>query len=88
MSKIDIRFRRQQFTHGRIQQHKNYESLLERHKRSHRRKVRGIVLIAFILLLALMWVLSFFKDSKTAGIDKKLQNQEVYHSGARDAGFF
>ncbi len=88
MSKIDIRFRRQQFTRGRIQQHKNYDSLLERHKRSHRRRIRGIALIAFILLLALALVLSFFNSSKATGIEKELQNQEVRHSGARNAGFF
>ncbi len=87
MSKIDIRFRRQQFTRGRIQQHKNYESLMERHRRSHRRKVRGIVLIAFILLLIVVLAISFFKNSKAEIIEKQLQNQEVYDSSAQTVDF-
>jgi len=81
MSKIDIRLRRQQFTQGRIQRHKNYGSVLEKHRSNHRRRVRGIVILAFILILIIVVIFSYFSQSNAESFDKQLHKTEILSNG-------
>ncbi len=60
MTRFDIRVRRKQFTQGRIERHKNYQSLLNKHYEQTRRKTRGIMVLIFILILIIAIALAFF----------------------------
>lgn len=60
MTKFDIRVRRKQFTQGRIERYKNYQSLMERHHEAGKRKTRGIMVLVFLLLLIVAIMLVFF----------------------------
>lgn len=79
MTNFDIRLRRSQFTERRIQRHKNYDSLLYMHQRQHRKKIKGIVVIAFIILLALAIFIatSVLTTSKDKEQDKELPKKEL-----------
>lgn len=86
MSKIDIRLRRRKFTEGRIQQFKNYQSVLEKHKNEHRRKVKGIALLAFILLLIMAILATFLNENKPEN-KKDLPDTEVKSTGPQSLNF-
>lgn len=60
MTRFDIRVRRKQFTQGRIERHKNYQSLLNKHYENARRKTRGIMVLIFILIIIIAIALAFF----------------------------
>lgn len=64
--KFDIRLRRKQFTEGRIERYKNYDSLLERHRRSSRKKTALRVLVVFVFLLLAALAASFWISSRNA----------------------
>ena len=70
MTRFDIRFRREQIADGRIRSHMNYNSLMARHRRYHRRRIRGMVLLAFVLVLVLVlamaWLETGFRKSETS----------------------
>ncbi|GEM_PF-3121035 len=80
MSKIDIRLRRQQFTKGRIQRHKNYGSLLEKQKNSHRRRIRGVVLLAFIFVILTVLIISLFNKSNAKPSENRIPGVEIVQS--------
>lgn len=60
MTKFDIRLRRKQFTQSRIERHKNYQSLMEKHQESSRRKTHGVMVLVFLLILIIAILLAFF----------------------------
>ncbi len=93
MTKFDIRLRRQQFTQNRIERHKNYQSLMERHREANKRKTRGIMVLVFLLILIIAILLAFFSTveepkkempSEQASVqmktnnDMKTENNRVY----------
>ena len=64
MTRFDIRVRRKQFTQGRIERHKNYQSLLDKHYEQTKRKTRGIMVLVFILILIIAIVMAFFNETQ------------------------
>jgi len=60
MTKFDIRLRRKQFTHSRIERHKNYQSLMERHYEARKKKTRGIMVLVFLVIMIIAILLAFF----------------------------
>lgn len=90
MTRFDIRVRRRQFTQSRIESHKNYESLLEKHYEQSRKKTRGVMVLVFLLILIIAILLAFFnrpsepeksKPEKAVSelkIDKENTINEVY----------
>ena len=60
MTKFDIRLRRKQFTQSRIERHKNYQSLMERHYEATKKKTRGIMVLVILLILIIAILLAFF----------------------------
>jgi flagellar basal body-associated protein FliL len=64
MTRFDIRVRRKQFTQSRIEQHKNYQSLLDKHYEQSRKKTRGIMVLVFLLILIVAILLAFFNRQK------------------------
>ncbi len=60
MTRFDIRVRRKQFTQSRIEQHKNYKSLLDRHYEQGRKKTRGWLVLVFLVILIIALLLAFF----------------------------
>ncbi|MGK7397906.1 MAG: hypothetical protein ACNS62_25260 [Candidatus Cyclobacteriaceae bacterium M3_2C_046] len=56
MTRHEIRLRRQQFTSNRIQRHKDYDRLIQRHQKSSRFRnliqTLIIIIILFVLVLA------------------------------------
>lgn len=77
--KFDIRVRRKQFTEGRMERYKNYESLMKRHKRSGRKKARGIAIIVFVVILglALALIVSAVTTPKDNNNSKHLPKKEI-----------
>jgi len=76
MRKFDIRLRRQQFTQSRIERHKNYQSLMDRHHEANKRKTRGVMVLVFLLILIIMILLAFF-DTVEQPDQKKPENEQV-----------
>ena len=68
MTKFDIRLRRKQFTQNRIERHKNYQSILERHQEANKRKTRGITVLVILIIIIIATALAFFG---TLGDDKQ-----------------
>lgn len=64
MTRFDIRVRRKQFTQSRIERHKNYQSLLDKHYEQSRKKTRGIMVLVFLLILIVAIVLAFLNRSE------------------------
>lgn len=60
MTRFDIRVRRDKFTHSRIERHKNYQSLLDKHYELTRKKTRGVMVLVFLLILIIAILLAFF----------------------------
>ena len=60
MTRFDIRLRRDKFTHSRIERHKNYQSLLDKHYEQSRKKTRGVMVLVFLLILIIAILLAFF----------------------------
>lgn len=60
MTRFDIRIRRNQFTQSRIEQHKNYGSILDRHYEQGRKKTRGWMVMVFLVILIIALLLAFF----------------------------
>ncbi|MCK5105790.1 MAG: hypothetical protein KAR17_23365 [Cyclobacteriaceae bacterium] len=63
MTKFDIRVRRKRFTQGRIESHKNYQSLIERHYESGRKRTRGMMVLVFLVILVIAILLVFFSTT-------------------------
>ena len=92
MTRFDIRVRRKQFTQSRIERHKNYQSLLNKHYEQSKRKTRGTMVLVFVLILIIAIILAFFNESQKPEtpvpeepvgelkLDKtiKTSNQKVY----------
>jgi hypothetical protein len=84
MTRFDIRVRRDKFTHSRIERHKNYQSLLDKHYEQSRKKTRGVMVLVFLLILIIAILLAFFNryeapanevpqtPASEMGIDKEL----------------
>lgn len=74
MTKFDIRVRRKQFTQSRIESHKNYQSLMDRHHKSDKRKTRGVMVVVILLILIIAILLAFFntpeKPKQESPLDK------------------
>ncbi len=70
MTRFDIRLRRSQFTESRIERHKNYESLLEKHYEQSRKKTRGIMVLVFLAILIIAILLAFFNHPKAPEKEK------------------
>jgi hypothetical protein len=64
MTRFDIRVRRKQFTQSRIERHKNYQSLLNKHYEQSKRKTRGTMVLVFVLILIIAIILAFFHESQ------------------------
>lgn len=64
MTRFDIRVRRKQFTQSRIERHKNYQSLLERHYEQSRKKTRGIMVLVFLVILIVAIVVAFLNRTE------------------------
>jgi len=75
MTRFDIRVRRKQFTQSRIERHKNYQSLLDKHYEQSRRKTRGIMVLVFLVILIIALVLAFFNENQEA--EKPAQQEPV-----------
>lgn len=57
MTKHDIRFRREAFSQGHIKRHKNYQSLIKRHRRQHRlRNLLWVLLFVVLVILTLLFL--------------------------------
>ncbi len=72
MTRHDIRFRRQTMSSGRIQKHKNYQALLQRHKRTSRMRLMLYFIIA-ILMIALAYGLIYYISATY--VDKKTSRE-------------
>jgi len=75
MTRFDIRVRRRQFTQSRIERHKNYQSILNKHYERTRRKTRGIMVLVFLLILIIAIALAFFY--KTQESEKPMPDEPV-----------
>lgn len=64
MTRFDIRLRRQRFKESRIEQYKNYHSLLERHEQFHRKRTRGIMVLVAMILIIIALSLALFHRSE------------------------
>lgn len=64
MTKFDIRLRRKQFTHSRIERYKNYQSLMERHNQARKKKTNGIMIIVFLIILIIVILLAFLNSTE------------------------
>jgi flagellar basal body-associated protein FliL len=69
MTRFDIRLRRRQFTQSRIERHKNYQSLLERHYEQSRKKTRGIMVLVVMVILIAAILLAIF--NRPTDVEKK-----------------
>ena len=56
MSKHEIRLRREMMTSRRIQSHKSYSRLMDRHKRSKRLRLIVVGVAALAALTLLIWM--------------------------------
>lgn len=65
MSRVDIRLRRRQVTEGRIESHKNYNSLMERHFEQTKRKTKGIMVIVFMAIIVLAVSIAIIKSCES-----------------------
>jgi Na+/melibiose symporter-like transporter len=74
MTKFDIRLRRKQFTQSRIERHKNYQSLMERHYEATRKKTRGMMVMVFLVILIIAILLAFFNTQEKPKIEKQIDN--------------
>lgn len=74
MTKFDIRLRRKQFTQSRIERHKNYQSLMERHYEATKKKTRGMMVMVFLVILIIAILLAFFNTSEKPKIEKQIDN--------------
>jgi len=87
MTRFDIRIRRNQFTQSRIERHKNYQSLLDKHYEQSRRKTRGIMVLVFLLILIIAIVAAFLsqgnekkKPEKQESVSELKMNQSIKNS--------
>lgn len=71
MTRFDIRLRRKQFTQSRIERHKNYQSLMDKHYEMSRKKTRGWMVVVFLAILIIALLLAFFNTS-----EKKTNKEE------------
>lgn len=78
MTKFDIRVRRKQFTQSRIERHKNYQSLMDRHHEGRKRKTRGVMVLVFLLILIIAVTLAFFGT-----LEEKPENPPQDNGGDR-----
>lgn len=81
--KFDIRLRRKQFTEGRMQRYKNYESLMERHKSSSKKRAWGIAIVIFLLIIAIAISFWVFSKPKLFSYSKNLPDTEIQSNGPR-----
>lgn len=63
MTRFDIRVRRKQFTQSRMERHKNYQSLLNKHYEQSRKKTRGVMVLVFLMILIIAILLAFFNKA-------------------------
>ena len=75
MTRFDIRVRRKQFTQSRIERHKNYQSLLNKHYEQSRRKTRGTMVLVFLVILIIALILAFFNGNQEN--EKPVQDEPV-----------
>ena len=85
MTKFDIRVRRKQFTQSRIERHKNYQSLLDRHYEAGKKRTRGIMVLAFLIILIIAILLAFF-NTPEAPADKMPVDNLSYELRHLDIG--
>src|SRR5210317_1950481 len=71
MTKFDIRLRRKQFTQSRIERHKNYQSLMERHYEATKKKTKGIMVLVFLVILIIAILLVFFNIQEKPKTDEQ-----------------
>ena len=62
MTRHDIRLRRRSMTSRRIERHKNYESLLNRHERSNRLRKTFKAVVYILALLAIIMLIYFKRE--------------------------
>ena len=88
MTKFDIRLRRKQFTQSRIERHKNYQSLMDRHAKSDKRRTRGIMVVVFLMILITAILLAFFntpeKQNKQSPKDQVSYNDSKVQSDIKE----
>jgi len=92
MTKFDIRLRRSQFTQTRIESHKNYQSLMERHYESSKKKTRGVMVLVILLILTIAILVALFNKPEVpiqeSPIENVSFNHTSYQSETMDMGIF
>lgn len=88
MTKFDIRLRRNQFTRSRIERHKNFQNLMGNYDKSSRKKTRGIMVLAILMILIIAILLAFFgtleepkKDAPKNNADQKVEVSKIGNHG-------
>lgn len=79
MTKFDIRLRRQQFKQSRIEQHKNYQSIIDKHYDDGRKRTKGIMVIVIMIILIIAILLAIFQTPKNG------QEKAPAHHGEKTA---
>lgn len=74
MTKFDIRLRRSRFTQTRIESHKNYQSLMERHYESSKKKTRGVMVLVILLILTIAILVAVFNNPKAPKQESPKEN--------------
>ncbi len=77
MTKFDIRLRRSKFTNSRIESYKNYQSLLDKHQEYDKKKTRGIILIAGLVLIIVAILLMVFHTNPAERDEHKYDDYKV-----------
>ncbi len=78
MTKFDIRIRRQRFTKGRIERHKDFQNLMGNYDKSSRKKTRGVMVLVILLIIIIAILLAFFGTPKEEN-QKSKTNQTSYN---------
>ena len=82
MTRFDIRVRSKQFTQSRIERHKNYQSLLNKHYEQSKRKTRGTMVLVFVLIL-IFEIIDLAKDDPHL----KTVPQQIGVNGTKNLGY-
>ncbi len=72
MTKFDIRIRRQRFSKGRIERHKDFQNLMGNYDKSSRKNTRGVMVLVIALIILIAILLAFFNTPK-----EEKQNSET-----------
>ncbi len=70
MSRMDIRLRRQRVTEGRIESHKNYTYLMERHREQNSRKTKGFMVMVFMAIMAIVVSIAIVRSCENHNAQK------------------